>query len=315
MNRRELLKRAGVTALAGSFLSGARSGGDTLPSTASTCSTSSTFENLLLVRFLGPFTFELNANAANDICVTPPPVGIDFCAAPHQPWVGTTSYEMQLGGPSLSCLRLSMNFTCARTTAAQPPTGTTPLASYPRPTPTPQGCVSPLYSLWVPAPDRIVGIQPVDIYYGVCGTNSTGGSETVASGAIFTYHNVDITSIVLKVLACPVPSAVAPSASAPSAVACPVSSAIAPQSPSQPIQPQAQDFPIDFSIDAAEFPCANLDFHLTPNYQAPDQQHQHACAVVQQMKAMLPWIPDINLNPTQSTSAGGADCKAPVLCY
>src|SRR5215471_10844525 len=142
MKRRDLLK-AGVLTFA------TRAAGALTPSPFNAEAPSATKD--LIVNFAGPFCFWLETGS---IKVMAPPVGPDYLPAQHQPWFGTTANEKPVRGTP-SEYKLTID-------------GFTPPTTLPIPSGTglfyyEQGegtGVAPLFNLFVPIPNQIIGIVP-----------------------------------------------------------------------------------------------------------------------------------------------------------
>jgi hypothetical protein len=179
MNRRNLLKRAGVATLAAPFLAAG-----TLLDRGAAQSVSG---KSLMIIFSGPFVFRM---LADKIRVMAPLVGPYDLDVAHQPWLGTTSNEKSLRDIATPALKLCMGLT----PNPQPPAGL-PMLSFPQPDYESYGTA--LFSLDVPDPDQIVGIHPTDVCLGVCASDGSN-KITCASGAIFLYnHVVDLSKVVV----------------------------------------------------------------------------------------------------------------------
>ncbi|HXB20030.1 MAG TPA: hypothetical protein VNV88_01555 [Candidatus Solibacter sp.] len=190
MNRRNLLKKAGISALAAPFIAGTLLDRSTAQSVSS---------RPLMISFCGPFVL---GSGATRMSVMAPPIGPADPDAPHQPWLGTTASEALLQG--VSSMSLSMHFT----PDPQPLTAGVPIITYSQPMngTSPQALgQSPLFTLDLPVPDLVAGIHPIEIVRGTCPTTNNaivGPSETVASAFLFLYRQVDLSSVTLTGLGC-----------------------------------------------------------------------------------------------------------------
>src|SRR5215471_10280078 len=156
MNRRKLLKTAGAATLVAPFVT---AGVYLQRSRAQALSTKP-----LMIVFTGPFVFWTNADGnPNLIRVVAPPVGPTYPDAPHWPWTGTTFNETSLNDLLNPSLKLLMSFT----PDPQPAAAGVEIQSFLRPSPVPPPVSgSPLFTLDVPAPDLMVGINPTYICQG-----------------------------------------------------------------------------------------------------------------------------------------------------
>jgi len=188
MNRRKLLKTAGVATLTAPFVTAGlywqRSKAQAVGAKP------------LVIVFSGPFVFWMNVGGnPNVIRAVAPPVGHTDPEAPHWPWIGTTGNEISLDGISNTALKLAMSFT----PGAQTVTAGLDILPCPRPNPTPISLTSfPLFTLDIPAPDVIVGTNPTYICLGTCLADGSNQMK-YAAGAIFIYKNVDLGSVNLPV--------------------------------------------------------------------------------------------------------------------
>lgn len=186
MNRRKLLKSAGVASLVAPFIT---AGVVLQRSKAQTASTIP-----LMIVFSGPFVLWMNADGnPNLIRVVAPPVGPQYPDAPHWPWAGTTANETALNNLINPSLKLTMVFTPTSQLEAG-----VEILSCPRPSPLPQpGPDSPLFTLDVPNPDVIVGTNPTEICLDTCAADGSNRLDR-AAGAVFLYRQVDLNSVQLS---------------------------------------------------------------------------------------------------------------------
>ncbi|HEV2989008.1 MAG TPA: hypothetical protein VG759_11235 [Candidatus Angelobacter sp.] len=274
MNRRNLLKQAGMMVLAAPALKAVafdKCG-------AAMCQPAG--KKPLIVRVVGPFGYELigpDMQNIQHVLVMAPQVGLDNKKSPHVPWLGTTSNECRFigfpkDGPEYELILQGYT----PNTQFPTPIGT-PSWFYPPPPGATKRGESPMFTIKLPVPDSIIGINPTCVCLGKIGQQCTA-YQTFSSGISFVYNNVDLDLVRVK------------------------SSAI------------GYDFHPCFANDAT-LSDATLEMHLTP-LKANQVNHDEAKAAFRRMVAMYPWIDENDIEfsfdpcpPNTATFGSGADCK------
>ncbi|HTD22036.1 MAG TPA: hypothetical protein VK738_05245 [Terriglobales bacterium] len=288
MKRRDLLKATGALML----------GAPALRASALSCPTQPPLD--LVVTFDGPFCFW---QETQDIKVMVPPVGPDCHGAEHQPWFGTTTNQIAVNVDPGTNLTLAIN-------GYVPPTDG-PCRSGTSSFDYEQGAgkgSDPLFNLFVPIPDIIIGVRPTAAKM-ICAPGVTDPYCTqfaiYCSGWSFVYQNVNLNGV-----------------------------AITGPDPSKP-----PFFTPCFTNDAS-LKEATLGVHLTPLDRHPDPEHKHAKKVWSQMLSMYPWMQteingidfcanfdpgSCNFDPAKCISTPkpghkhplmvgpGSDCEAPIM--
>ena len=186
MKRRDVLKQAGALALGlpaiGSGLIGCA---PERPAEQKNLKNQTNLKDLL-VTFSGPFCYWARKDGFR---VMAPPVGKDFQPAAHQAWISTNANETTLNsvqGQNPPEYELKLN----PALVSQPPFGGTPAFTYEQGT---NFGNKPLFNLFAPFPDRIIGVRPtgVQIVY----KSGPSKEHILAAGLTFLYKNVDLSAV------------------------------------------------------------------------------------------------------------------------
>jgi hypothetical protein len=179
MNRRDLLKQAGVLAVGLPALGGSGMA-HPMPQANNTMD--------LVISFEGPFCFW--AQEGGGYLVMAPPVGPGSGLAAHQGWIATHQNETQLGTTNGSAPEYTLEIPQVSGKAVtNPQFGGTKAFTHQQ-----KGSKGNNYffTLAVPAPNAIVGVRPT--YAGV-GSDSP---QILAAGLIFVYNQVTLSGVQLQ---------------------------------------------------------------------------------------------------------------------
>jgi len=304
MNRRDLLKQAGVTLLAASSVR------------ASGLIDDETSEKErpqdLVVSFLGPFCYWPEKDY---IKIMAPQVAGNFCF-PHLPWVATTAnekrlqwcpettYHYRLHGvtsrkatysgttmcsfdqdtcqktppPPEQCLTCPPIAVCPAGSLSTPNASTSPRLQHKTSTPGEEyPCCPALLEIRVPVPDLFVGINPTCAQF----TPPRSDGPHYASAVTFLYKNkkkdpIDLRNIRLV---------------------------------SNDIPTGKFDFHADFKNDRG-LPSASLRINLSALDRHDDPDHTHAKQVFFQMVKMFPWVDVQCIEFCAPAVTNGNDCSA-----
>ncbi len=297
MKRRDFLKQGGVAALGAPAAASLLAGGSASSLAAQTCDTN------LVVSFTGPFCFWWNTPEERSIKVMVPPVGPDYCPAPHQPWFGTSQNEKAITDNELEN---GINFSLDLPGYKPPkyPEQHNELAPFGYEQM--QGEQGPvLFNLTVPVPNIFIGVRGTVVRM-ICANKNDKKDNyckdclPYAAGLTFVYKNIDLNNVSIK-------------------------------------QGDKEFFMPGFDND--KLLCSgNLGVHMTP-LKPQDIGHTHAQAVWKKMLAIYPWMnkeiigidfKSCNFDPssrapfkeqenqkTYPTRFGGgpgSDCEVPNMC-
>ena len=180
MNRRDLLKQAGILAVG-------------LPALGASGLTDSMAQanNVmdLVVSFEGPFCFW--AQQGGGYLVMAPPAGPGSGHAAHQGWIATHQNETQLAptdAPAQPQYTLAIPQASGQAVANPQPGGT---SVFTKPQGGPKGN-NFFFTISVPAPNSIVGVRPT---YAGLGSDSP---QILAAGLIFVYNQVNLAGVQLQ---------------------------------------------------------------------------------------------------------------------
>ena len=146
MKRRDLLRQAGAAAIG-------------LPMARATAAFQSTGPRDLLVTLSGPFCYWQEKEYVK---VMAPPVGTDSKVAPHQAWIGTHANEKKMSSATVTTATPPEYWLQISGRSAFPEPVGTPTFSYGQDTPLGK---PPLFNLWLPFPDQIIGIRPTSVRF------------------------------------------------------------------------------------------------------------------------------------------------------
>jgi hypothetical protein len=248
MKRRDLLKTAGTMMLAAPAVSASGL------MKSNTAPAAQGQPKNLIVAFSGAFCFWEESDRFK---VMVPPVGHDS-KDPHRPWAGTTANAKPL--QDFQNFTLTIGGFTPSSGGKVPFTGT-PYFSYEQGSSSSSSGAPPLFNLFVPMPNQIIGVRPTGAKM-VCkpGTSDPYCTQymTYASGLSFVYQNVDLDHVIITA-----------------------------ESDKGPVDFYKPCFTNDGAL--AE---ASLNVHLTPLTRATDPGHRHAKYVWKQMVSMYPWMQD-----------------------
>ena len=230
MKRRDLLRHAGAVALA-------------LPAARTARAFQSSTGRDLLVTLSGPFCYWQETAYLK---VMAPPVGTDSKLAPHQAWIGTHANEKKMN--SVAATNPPGYWLSIPGRSAFPLPVGTPTFSYAQDTPLGK---PPLFNLWLPFPDQIIGIRPTSVSLG----QNQSAYQIFAASWMCLYRNVEWAAVEVT----------------------------------EDKEGKASFFNPCFTNDEL-LPMASLGFFLTPQDQRPDRGHVQARHVWSGMLSMYPWM-------------------------
>lgn len=229
MKRRDLLKHARAVALG-------------LPAMRASAALQSSTGRDVLVTLSGPFCYWQEKDYVR---VMAPPVGTDCKIAPHQAWTGTHANEKKMNSVTVQAppdywLKIPGR-------SAFPLLEGTPTFAYGQGQPTGK---MPLFNLWLPLPDKIIGIRPTSVSLG----QDQPTYQIFAAGWMCLYQNVEWSQVKVT-----------------------------------QGQDSQSFFDPCFTNDE-HLHMASLGFFLTPLNQRPDRSHARAQHVWSRMLSMYPWM-------------------------
>jgi hypothetical protein len=277
MNRRNLLKNAGMMMLAAPALKAAAFDKCGL----SVC-TNGQPKNLI-VRVVGPFGYQLagpDMQNIRHIIVMAPQVGIRSATSPHVPWMATTSNECRFVGAPKDGPEYELVLPDYPPPTQFPNATGTTVWQYPPPTGPIEKGESPMFTIKLPVPNSIIGINPTCVCLSKASKPPVQCTnfQSLAAGTSFVYNAVNLDKV----------SVTAP--------------------------PPIGGFKPCFANDES-LPNATLEMNLTP-VNINQANHTEAKAAFKKMVRMYPWIDedtiDFSFDPCPSSTANfgsGADCK------
>jgi hypothetical protein len=174
MKRRDLLRHAGAVALA-------------LPAARTAKAFQSSTGRDLLVTLSGPFCYWQESDYLK---VMAPPVGTDSNVAPHQAWIGTHANEKKMSSVTVKDPPKYEVSIPGRSTFP-PPVGTPSFSYW-------QGTAAgkpPLFNLWLPFPDQIIGVRPTSVSFG----QNQSTYKIFAASWMCLYRNVEWDKVKVKI--------------------------------------------------------------------------------------------------------------------
>jgi len=277
MNRRNLLKNAGMMLLAAPTLKAAafdKCGSNVCQPTSQ--------KKPLIVKVVGPFGYNLVGPDLQNILhivVMAPQVGIGYSDSPHVPWLGTSSNECRFTGFPKNGPEYELSLPGYTPPTKLPDATGTLVWQYPPPVGPVKKGESPMFTIKLPVPNSIIGINPTCVCLSLSkAPEKCTNFQLLASGTSFVYNDVSLDDV--HVTAASI----------------------------------KYDFHPCFANDAS-LPSATLDMNLTP-VKANQTTHDEAKAAFKRMVAMYPWIDEDTIDfsfdpcPTSAATFGsGADCK------